>query len=139
MWLDRLKELKEQTGLSNKTIAEKTFSSEKTIHRIFTGENDNPYIDTLDRIAKALGSTLDYIFSDTKVVIGEQNLATLQENLAVVEAERDMVLAENAVLKEKVSALTAENNLLSLQLKHKEEIVAIHNYYLKLNTSETKE
>lgn len=139
MWLDRLKELKAQTGLSNKAIAELTFSSEKTIHRIFTGENDNPYIDTLDRIAKALGSTLDYIFSDTKVVIGEQNLATLQENLAVVEAERDMVLAENAVLKEKVSALTAENNLLSLQLKHKEEIVAIHNYYLKLNTSETKE
>lgn len=139
MWLDRLIELKKQTGMSNKQIAELTFSSEKTIHRIFCGENDNPYIDTLDRIAKALGSSLDYIFSDTKVVIGEQNLATTQEDLAVTSAERDLVVAENAVLKEKVAALTAENSLLSLQLKHKEEIIAIHNYYNKLKVSDEKE
>lgn len=139
MWLDRLIELKKQTGLSNKQIAERTFSSEKTIHRIFSGENDNPYIDTLDRIAKALGSSLDYIFTDTKVVIGEQNLATTQEDLAVASAERDMIAAENAVLKEKIAALTAENNLLSMQLKHKEEIIAIHNYYNKLKSSDTTE
>lgn len=139
MWLDRLIELKKQTGLSNKQIAERTFSSEKTIHRIFSGENDNPYIDTLDRIAKALGSSLDYIFTDTKVVIGEQSLATTQEDLAVASAERDMIAAENAVLKEKIAALTAENNLLSMQLKHKEEIIAIHNYYNKLKSSDTTE
>lgn len=139
MWLDRLKELKKQTGMSNKQIAEMTFSSEKTIHRIFSGENDNPYIDTLDRIAKALGSTLDYIFSDTKVVIGEQTLATTKEDLDVTTAERDLIAAENAVLKEKVAALTAENNLLSLQLKHKEEIIAIHNYYIKLKSADSKE
>ena len=96
-------------------------------------------MDTLDRIAKALGSSLDYIFSDTKVVIGEENLATSQENLAVATAERDLIAAENAVLKEKVAALTAENNLLTLQLKHKEEIIAIHNYYIKLKSTETKE
>lgn len=139
MWLDRLKELKKQTGLSNKQIADKTFSSEKTIHRIFSGENDNPYIDTLDRIAKALGSSLDYVFSDTKVVIGEQSLATTQEDLAVASAERDLIAAENAVLKEKIAALTAENNLLGMQLKHKEEIIAIHNYYNKLKSSDTTE
>lgn len=139
MWLDRLKELKTQTSMSYKQIAELTYSSEKTIYRIFSGENDNPYIDTLDRIAKALGSSLDYIFSDTKVVIGEQNLATTQEDLAVTSAERDLVVAENAVLKEKVAALTAENSLLSLQLKHKEEIIAIHNYYNKLKVSDEKE
>lgn len=139
MWLDRLIELKKQTGLSNKQIAERTFSSEKTIHRIFSGENDNPYIDTLDRIAKALDSSLDYIFTDTKVVIGEQSLATTQEDLAVASAERDMIAAENAVLKEKIAALTAENNLLSMQLKHKEEIIAIHNYYNKLKSSGTTE
>lgn len=139
MWLDRLKELKKQAGMSNKQIAESIFSSEKTVHRIFSGENDNPYLDTLDRIAKALGSSLDYIFSDTKVVIGEENLATSQENLAVATAERDLIAAENAVLKEKVAALTAENNLLTLQLKHKEEIIAIHNYYIKLKSTDTKE
>ena len=139
MWLDRLKELKKQTGLSNKQIAERTFSSEKTIHRIFSGENDNPYIDTLDRIAKAFGSSLDFIFSDTKVVIGEQDLATTKEELDVVTAERDLLAAENAILKERVTTLMADNNFLSLQLKHKEEIIAIHNYYNKLKLSDEKE
>ena len=139
MWLDRLKELKKQTGLSNKQIAERTFSSEKTIHRIFSGDNDNPYLDTLDRIAKAMGSTLDYLFADTKVVIGEEDLATSQENLAMVKAELDLIAAENAVLKEKVAALTSENSLLTLQLKHKEEIIAIHNYYIKLKSTDVKE
>lgn len=52
---------------------------------------------------------------------------------------RDMIAAENAVLKEKIAALTAENNLLSMQLKHKEEIIAIHNYYNKLKSSDTTE
>lgn len=138
MWLDRLKELKAQTGMSNKMIAEKTFSSEKTIDRIFSGKNDNPYIDTLDRIAKAFGSSLDYIFSDTKVVIGEQNLATLQENLntsvaeiELLKAELDLLKAENNVLKDKNVSLSTENDLLRIKLEHKDEVIALHNYYNK--------
>ena len=47
-----------------------------------------------------------------------------------------MVLAENTILKDKVATLTAEIELLNMQLKHKEEIIAIHNYYNKLKTQE---
>lgn len=57
---------------------------------------------------------------------------TLQENVDVVTAERDLIIAENAILKDKVSTLTAENDMLKMQLKHKEEIIALHNYYNKL-------
>ncbi len=136
MWLDNLKELKKKTGMSAKQIAEKTSLPERTVSRIFSGDTDNPYVDTLHRIVTVLGGSLDDILADTKVVVGEENLVELQENVEVVTAERDLITAENAILKDKVTALTAENDMLKMQLKHKEEIIALHNYYNKLKSSD---
>lgn len=47
MWLDNLKELKKRTGMSTKQIADKTNLPERTVTRIFGGDTDNPYVDTL--------------------------------------------------------------------------------------------
>lgn len=132
MWLDNLKDLKKQTGMSIKQIAEKTNLPERTVTRIFSGDTDNPYVDTLHRIVTTLGGSLDDILADTKMVVGEKNLATLQANVNVITAERDLVTAENAILKDKVVTLTAENDMLKMELKHKDEIIALHNYYNKL-------
>ncbi len=115
-----------------KQIAEKTNLPERTVTRIFAGDTDNPYVDTLHRIVTVLGGSLDDILADTKVVVGEKNLATLQENVDVITAERDLIIAENAMLKEKVTALTSENEILKMKLLHKEELLALHNYYNKL-------
>ena len=46
-----------------------------------------------------------------------------------MEAQRDMVFAENEMLKAKNAALTTENELLKTELTHKEELLALHNYY----------
>lgn len=132
MWLDNLKELKKAKGMTSKQIAEKTNLPERTVTRIFSGETDNPYVDTLHRIVSVLGGSLDDILADTKVVVGEKNLATLQEDVEVVTAELDLLRAEHVILKDKVAALTAENEMLKMQLNHKEEIIALHNYYNKL-------
>lgn len=132
MWLENLKELKKAKGMSTKQIAEKTNLPERTVARILSGDTDNPYVDTLHRIVTVLGGSLDDILADTKMVVGEKNLATLQENVDVVSAERDLLKAENSILKDKISALTSENDLLKLQLAHKDEIIALHNYYNKL-------
>ena len=146
MWLENLKELKKAKGMSSKHIAELTNLPERTVARIFSGDTESPYVDTLHRIVTALGSTLDEVFADTKVVVGGAAMVKLQEDLNVVKTERDqisaardlaiterdLIAAENAILKDKVAALTAENDLLRMQLKHKEEIIAIHNYYTKL-------
>lgn len=132
MWLEKLKELKGKTGMSSKQIAEKTNLPERTVARILSGDTDNPYVDTLHRIVTVLGGSLDDILADTKVVVGEQNLVALQENVDVVTAERDLIIAENAILKDKVAALTAENDMLRMKLEHKEEIISLHNYYNKL-------
>lgn len=150
MWLDNLKELRAAKGLSVKQIAERTSLPERSVARIFAGETPNPYVDTLRRIVKVLDGSLDGIFADTKVVVGGVNLATLQEEnakltednkrlngeLERLNGELALAVAESAMLNGKVVSLTAENDILRLKLDHKEEIIALHNYYIKLKASE---
>ena len=133
MWLENLKELKKQTGMSAKQIADKTKLPERTVNRIFSGDTDNPYVDTLHRIVTVLGGSLDDILADTKVVVATESFVEVKETANVMEAERDLITAENAILKDKVATLTAELELVKMQLKHKEELLALHNYYNKLN------
>lgn len=129
MWLENLKELKKKTGMSVKQIADKTRLPERTINRIFAGESDHPYADTLDLIVKALGYDLGDIFADTGVVVATQDLVEIKENVDVVEAERDLTIAENDMLKAKNAALETEIELLKKEIQHKDEIIALHNYY----------
>jgi transcriptional regulator with XRE-family HTH domain len=130
VWLDNLKELRKEKGNPPfKKIAEETNLPERTIARIFAGDTNNPYVSTLDLIVKALGGSLDEIFSDTKVVVGNEKLATLQADLDIVKTESDILVAENTLLKDKVACLTAENDLLKRELEHKEEIINLHNFY----------
>ena len=136
MWLENLKELKKTKGMTSKQIADQTNLPERTVKRIFSGETDNPYVDTLHRIVTVLGGSLDDILADTKVVIGHKTLVDLHENLEDVKTERELIVAENAALKASVAALTAENEILRLKLAHKEEIIALHNYYNKRSTTD---
>lgn len=129
MWLENLIELKKKTGMSVKQIAEKSKLPERTVTRIFSGETDHPYADTLDIIVKALGYDLGYIFADTKVIVASDDLVDIKESVDVVEAERDLVLVENEMLKTKVAALTTEIELLKNEIQHKDELLALHNYY----------
>lgn len=139
MWLDNLKELKKEANMSNKQLAERSNLPIKTVERILLGYTANPYLDTLDRLATALNCTIGDIVADTRAVVGDSTLSELSETVNAVTAEKDvlqakaeMVIAENAVLKEKISVLTSENEFLKLQLAHKEELLAVHNYYNKL-------
>ena len=131
MWLDTLKELKKSKGLSSKQIAEMTNLPERTVARVFSGDTPNPYADTLYRIVSVLGGSLDDILADSKAVVGSKTLATIQEELDKATAELMLVKAENTVLNDKAKALETENELLKLKLAHKEELLALHNYYIK--------
>lgn len=136
MWLDNLKEAKSKKGMSSKKLAEVTNLPERTVIRIFSGDTDNPYVDTIHRIAVALDTTLDEIFGDSKAVVGTKDLATLQEEADKLTAELDMIRAEYELLKAekalqdaKLVTLAAENSVLQTKLEHKEEIIRLHNYY----------
>jgi transcriptional regulator with XRE-family HTH domain len=135
MWLENLKELKKKTGMSTKQISEKTNLPERTISRILAGETDHPYADTLDLIVKALGYDLGDIFADTKVIVATDDLVEIKESVDIVEAEHDRILVENEMLKTKNAALTMEIELLKKELQHKEELLALHNYYNKIKTN----
>lgn len=129
MWLDNLKELKKTKGMTAKQIADKTNLPERTVNRIFSGDTDNPYVDTLHRIVTVLGGSLDDILADTKVVVATESLVELKENVDVTAAQRDLIAVENEMLKTKNAALTTEIELLKKELSHKEELLALHNYY----------
>lgn len=136
MWLDNLKELRKSTGMSFKQIAEMTNLPERTIARIFSGDTANPYVDTLHRIVSVLGGSLDTILTDSKAVVGNTNLSTLQNDVDKLNGEVDRLTdeivrlsTENITLKDNVSKLTVENNMLQLMLEHKDEIISLHNYY----------
>lgn len=129
MWLENLKELKKSQGMSVKQIAEKTNLPERTVNRIFSGDTDNPYVDTIHRIVTVLGGSLDDILADTKVVVATESLVELKENVDVTAAQRDLIAVENDILRTKLSAQAAEIELLRKELAHKEELLALHNYY----------
>ena len=138
MWLGRLNERRIELGYSVKYVAEGVKMPERTVSRIFSGETHSPYIDTIKPIADFLDISLDDVFSDTGTVIGGKKYIKLQEEVEKFSAEverlnNELVLltAENAILKDKVGVLTAENDILRLKLEHKEEIIALHNYYIK--------
>ena len=128
MWLDNLKALKKEMGMSCHQIAELTNLPERTVIRIFSGDTDNPYMNTIHRIVSVLGGSLDDIFADTKAVIGNENLVILQENL-------DAARAENNALKDEIVALTTEKDKLKLTLEHKDEIIKLLNYFEKLSST----
>lgn len=136
MWLENLKEMKAKSGLSPKQIAEKTQLPERTIKRIFAGETDNPYVDTIHRIADAIGCTLNDIFADTKVVVATETLAEVKEVAEVVSAEKELLLAELEMLRTKTAAQEMEIMLLKKDLQHKDELLAVYNYFTKIKPTE---
>ena len=136
MWLDNLKELKKKSGMSSKQIAEGTLLPERTICRIFNGETSNPTITTLIPIIKFLGGSMSEVFADTKAIVGDQHLATLQESVLTLTAERDSAITENLNLKEQIAALT--NELLRTQLTHKDEIISLYKLIYRLQNTDTK-
>lgn len=136
MWLDNLKELKKNKGMTCKQIANATQIPESTIKRIFSGDTDNPYVDTVRRIAIALDSSLDEIFAEAKVVLATETLVEVQETAEAVAAEKEVIEIKNDMLEAKVAALSMEIELLKKELQHKDELLAVYNYFTKIKTTE---
>ena len=133
-WLANLKKVKEQRGVTYKWIATQSGIPEKTVDRLFSGCTDSPKVDTLRPICLALGVSLDDILADTMAVVGSKTLAMLQSEVDLLNAEVERLIAENAVLKDKL--ITAENNLKDTKLALQEQIIEVHKYYMDKNKKE---
>lgn len=131
MWRERILESKKAQKITPKTISDRTGGHlpERTVSRILSGETPNPRIDTIIELGAAVGLSPQELFADTNVVAATETFAEMKENVNVVEAERDLVFAENEMLKAKNAALTTEIELLKKEIQHKDELLALHNYY----------
>ena len=129
---ERLAEFKAMSGKSTRQISEDTGIPESTLKRILSGDTPDPYVSTVGKIAKCLGVSMDVLLADTNAVISSQGLAEANKEAEKAKAERDMAIAENAILKAQATALSAEVELLKMKLAHKEELLAVHNFYNKL-------
>ena len=142
MWLDNLKELKKKSGMSSKQIAEKSRLPERTVSRIFSGESDHPYADTLDLIVKALGDyDLGDIFADTNVVVATETLVDVKAAVEVLETEQENILAENEALKAELIVKDTEIQMLKDELvrkesQHKDELLSLVKYFTKIKPAD---
>lgn len=137
MWLDNLKDLKKQSGMSAKQIAEKTNLPERTVSRIFSGDTENPYMDTLRRIVDVLGGSLDDLFVESKVRVANTDLIALQAEYDKLSSEAGDLRAENVRLKDENASLKAELDRLRLTLAHKEEILSLQAEIIRLHKTYT--
>ena len=83
-FLERLRTLKDKSGLTTKQIAEKCDIPESTVTRIFSGKTPNPTIITVMAMTKAMGGTAADIFDDNAQV----NTAPAVPQFVLTDVER---------------------------------------------------
>ena len=143
MWHENFMRIFEASGMDKKTLAEKSNLPYDTVKRIASYKTQNPTIDTLDRLAEALGCTLGDLLANTRTVVGTSTLAELQNQVNVLFLEkeeltnaRDLLQSNCDILQDKVMVQEKEIELLRLQLRYKEEMIAVHASYLTLLQSQ---
>lgn len=124
MYRDKLVEIRKEKGLTTKRWSEESGVSVDTINRITNPEHpdkDSPRVNTLEDLCKPLGIELWEIF-----FIGDKSFVSMQAEINALKAERDALIAENAVQNDRIKSL--EEKVDSL----KDEIIDTHRYYNKL-------
>lgn len=125
--LANLKALKLKKGLSSSKIAEMANLADRSVSRLFSGESDDPGVLLVGKVINALGTTWADVTGET----GDRPLAELLATVESLTAEQERLQKENIELRELNTTLTIENDTQRRELKHKDELLEVHNYYLK--------
>ena len=127
MYLNKLFEIAKEKGFSVKRWAEESGVSADTISRLKTheeDEKDSTRVSTLQQLCKPLGAEMWELF-----YIGDKSFVDLTAELTAIRAERDELLAKNAVLEAQVQAIARKVDEL------KDEVIETHRYYMRKNPS----
>lgn len=103
MFRDRMAEIKKEKGISTKVWSERSGLSVDTINRIMNSKKiktDSPRLDTVEAMCTGLGVEMWEVF-----YMGDRSFVSLQAENASLKAERDCLIAENAVQRDKIDAL----------------------------------
>lgn len=134
MFRERILEEKTRQNISTKTMVDKSQLqlSEETIRRILSGKTAAPGIDAVLDLADTVGLKPYEVFMDATLVAEFKAFLDLKSRSEETEAERIRIVAENESLKVSNAGLVDRIRVLEMQLSHKEELLALHNYYIKL-------
>ena len=137
MFRERILEEKKRLNLSAKTMsdASRLHLPEETIHRVLSGKTADPGVSTVLDIAESVGLKPYEAFMDATLATEFKAFLELKSMSEETEAERIRIVAENESLKSTNAGLIDRIRVLEMKLEHKEEIIALHNYYNKLKSN----
>ena len=134
MFRERILEEKKRLNLSARTMSDmsKLHIPEETISRVLSGKTADPGISTVLDLAESVGLKPYEVFMDATLATEFKTFLELKSRSEETEAERIRIIAENESLRATNVGLVDRIRVLEIQLSHKEEIIALHNYYNKL-------
>lgn len=83
MWLDNLKVMKDESGLSTREIAARSNLPEPTLEKIFSGATKDPKLTTIQQLVHFLGHTLDDLDDKPKIAKKESPSDLPEEALKI--------------------------------------------------------
>ena len=127
MYRDRINEQRKILGISIKAMSERSelHLPEETISRFLANKTHDARVSTMLDVCATVGLQPYELFMDA-ITAAEFKLF-LETKLSDIDNT-----AELEMLRAKTAAQEAEIQLLKERLQHKDEIIALHNYYNKL-------
>lgn len=104
-FLERIRVLKDKSGLTTKQIAEKCNIPESTVTRIFSGKTPNPTIITVMAMTKAMGGSAADIFDDdaqvnTVPAVPQVVLTDIErKNLEITELYKNIIESKDRTIR----------------------------------------
>ena len=134
MFRERILEEKKRLNLSAKTMSDTSqlHLSEETISRVLTGKTVDPGINAVLDLAETVGLKPYEAFMDATLAAEFKAFLDFKFKSDETESERVRIVAENETLRATNAGLVDRIRVLEMQLAHKEEIIELHNNYLKL-------
>ena len=137
MFRERILEEKKRLNLSARTMSDisRLHLPEETISRVLSGKTADPGISTVLDLAESVGLKPYEVFMDATLATEFKAFLELKSRSEETESERVRIVAENKSLKSTNAGLIDRIRVLEMTLKHKEEIISLHNYYNKLKVN----
>ena len=137
MFRERILEEKKRLNLSAKTMSDtsRLHLPEETISRVLSGKTADPGVSTVLDLAETVGLKPYEAFMDATLASEFKAFLELKSRSEATEAERIRIIADNENLKSTNAGLVDRIRVLEIELSHKEELLALHNYYNKIKTN----
>lgn len=132
MWRDNFLRIFKDSGLSVRQLAENSYVSENTIKRIIKYQDATIQLATLDRLAQGLGVKTEDITNDTNAVIGPVKMEVIQEELAKLKNDYNLLVTEKNLLESENKTLLGRIELLEMKLMYTEKLLSVYEKYEKL-------